>query len=64
MDDDIEACAVMLAKLWSKERDYPFWGNEVHRFRGVVKQLVIAERVPVSVVHVARRGDPHYRAWP
>ncbi len=28
-DGEIVECARMLAKLWAKERDYPFWGNEM-----------------------------------
>jgi hypothetical protein len=40
MTDEIEECAKMLAQLWAKQRDYPFWGNETVRFRKVVEGLI------------------------
>lgn len=38
-EDQIEECAKLLAKMWSQERDYPFWGNEMVYFRKVVRDL-------------------------
>jgi hypothetical protein len=58
-DKQIEECAVLLAKLYSSERDYPFWGNETYRFRKVVADLVnLPQPTELCLIDTKQDGWP------
>ena len=44
----------MLAKLFASERNDPFWGNYIHQFRDVVKDLTSVNRIARQ-----RTSSPH-----